>query len=208
MAKATAPRLGGTGTVDLAGAQFEADWNEHLVWHVVRNEMLWRRQGTHSTKTRGMVKGGGAKPWRQKGTGRARQGTTRAPQWRTGGVVFGPSPRLYGGKVNRKERIAALNAAISMHAQRGSLAVLADDAFGEAASTKRAAELRSSWAFEGAGRKITVICTTEQEQVWKSFRNLDDVIVIASSDIDVADVMWGRGLVLTEATLAQLEGQG
>ncbi len=201
-----APKLGASGTVELKSDTFSTDWNEHLVWHVVRNELLWRRQGTHAVKTRGQVKGGGAKPWRQKGTGRARQGTTRAPQWRTGGVVFGPTPRDYGGKVNKKERVKALHAALSMHAQRGSLAVLADDAIGEKPSAKQAAELRSSWAFDGKDKKLTLICTTEQENVWKSFRNLEDVIVVASSDIDVADVMWGRGLVVTEAVLAQLEG--
>ena len=206
-ASISAPKLGATGTVDLKGEAFGADWNEHLVWHVVRNELLWRRQGTHSTKTRGQVKGGGAKPWRQKGTGRARQGTTRAPQWRTGGVVFGPSPRQYGGKVNKKERVKALHAALSLHAARGSFAVLPDDSFADAPSTKAAAALRAGWTFEFAARKLTVICTIEQENVWKSFRNLEDVIVVASSDIDVADVLWGRGLVVTEAVLAQLEGQ-
>ncbi len=206
MATANAPKLGGSGTVDLKGDAFSTDWNEHLVWHVVRNELLWRRQGTHAVKSRGKVKGGGAKPWRQKGTGRARQGTTRAPQWRTGGVVFGPQPREYGGKVNKKERVRALHSAVSMHAQRGSFAVLADDAFADAPSTKAAAELRASWKFDGAARKLTVICSVEQENVWKSFRNLEDVIVVASSDIDVADVMWGRGLVVTETVLKQLEG--
>lgn len=201
-----APKLGASGTVELKGDTFSTDWNEHLVWHVVRNELLWRRQGTHAVKSRGQVKGGGAKPWRQKGTGRARAGTTRAPQWRTGGVVFGPQPRQHGGKVNKKERIKALHAAISMHAQRGSFAVLPDATFADAPSTKAAAALRAGWSFEGAAKKVTVICSVEQENVWKSFRNLEDLIVVASSDIDVADVMWGRGLVVTETVLAQLEG--
>ena len=201
-----APKLGASGTVDLKGDAFSTDWNEHLVWHVVRNELLWRRQGTHAVKSRGMVKGGGAKPWRQKGTGRARQGTTRAPQWRTGGVVFGPQPREYGGKVNKKERVKALHAALSLHAQRGSFAVLADDVFGDAPSTKKAAELRNGWGFEGKSKKLTLICDDQQLNVEKSFRNLEDVIVVASSDLDVADVLWGRGLVVTETVLKQLEG--
>lgn len=207
MATVTAPKLGAEGTASVSGDAFATDWNEHLVWHVVRNELLWRRQGTHAVKSRGMVKGGGAKPWRQKGTGRARQGTTRAPQWRTGGVVFGPQPREYGGKVNKKERIKALHAALSMHAGRGTLGVLADDAFTAGPSAKRAAELRTTWGVANAGTKLTVICTVEQENVWKSFRNLEDVVVIASSDLDVADIMWGRGLVVTETVLAQLEGK-
>lgn len=206
MTTTSAPKLGSSETVNLESSAFSTDWNEHLVWHVVRNELLWRRQGTHAVKSRGQVKGGGAKPWRQKGTGRARQGTTRAPQWRTGGVVFGPQPRSYGGKVNKKERVKALHAALSLHAQRGSFAVLPDSAFESAPSAKEAAALRAGWAFDGAQKKVTVICSAEQENVWKSFRNLKELIVIASNDIEVADIMWGRGLVVTETVLKQLEG--
>ena len=206
MAASTAPRLDASSTVDLKDEVFGAEWNEHLVWHVVRNELAWRRQGTHATKTRGQVRGGGKKPWRQKGTGRARQGTTRAPQWSGGGVVFGPSPRAYGGKVNRKERIQALRIALSMHRDRGSLAIIGDDVFGEVPSTKKATELRNGWGYANKDRKITVVCSAEQETVWKSFRNLPDVQVVAASDLDVADVMWGRGLVITEAALEHLQG--
>lgn len=206
MATATAPRLGSSESVEL-GDSFGEPWNEHLVWHVVRNEMSARRQGTHATKTRGMVRGGGQKPWRQKGTGRARQGTRRAPQWAGGGVVFGPSPRSHGGKVNRKERTKALFTVLSMHQQRGSLAVLADDAFGEIPSTRKAVELRSGWDFKGRDRKVTIVCTLEQEVVWRSFRNLRDVMVVALSELDVADLMWGRGLVVTEAALEALQGR-
>jgi large subunit ribosomal protein L4 len=205
MANATAPILGDKSTVSLSET-FSEEWNEHLVWHVVRNELAWRRQGTHATKTRGMVKGGGAKPWRQKGTGRARQGTTRAPQWTGGGAVFGPSPRKYGGKINRKERAKALRVVLSMHQGRGSLAVLKDATFGEIPSTKTATDLRSNWSFEKANRKLTVVCTLEQENVWKSFRNLDDVQVVAVSDLDVADLMWGHGLIITEAALEHVQG--
>lgn len=215
MAASTAPRIGAsaTSTIQLEGDAFATGWNEHLVWHVVRNEMLWRRQGTHSVKSRGQVAGGGAKPWRQKGTGRARQGTTRAPQWRTGGVVFGPTPRSYGGKVNRKERRRAMFAALTQHAERGSIAVLADDAFGEVPSTKRALELRAGLRFEGHERrkgrgKVTIVCTADQLGVWKSFRNLADVMVVADSELDVADVMWGRGLVITDAALERITATG
>jgi large subunit ribosomal protein L4 len=206
MAAIAAPKLGASGNVNLSEEVFGAEWNEHLVWHVVRNELLGRRQGTHSVKTRGMVKGGGAKPWRQKGTGRARQGTTRAPQWRGGGSVFGPAPRKYGGKVNRKERVKAMGVALSMHQSRGSLAVLPDAAFTDAPSAKEAAKLRTGWKFEHSGRKVTVVCTLEQEAVWKSWRNLDDVQVVPATDLEVADVMWGRGLVLTEAAVGVLGG--
>ena len=203
----TASKVGGAGDAQLDEGTFGSDWNEHLVWHVVRNEMLWRRQGTHATRTRGMVQGGGSKPWRQKGTGRARQGTTRAPQWAGGGVVFGPSPRSYGGKVNKKERAAAMRAALSMHASRGSLVVLAES-FEDAPSTKRAVEMRNGLSYTGAAGKLTVVCTYDQKNVWKSFRNIDTVQVVAAHDLDVSDVMWGRGLMVTEAALAVLEGRG
>jgi large subunit ribosomal protein L4 len=190
------------GNVQLSDETFAAEWNEHLVWHVVRNELLWRRQGSHATKSRGMVRGGGAKPWRQKGTGRARQGTRRAPQWAGGGVVFGPSPRQYGGKVNRKERLRALRVALSMHQTRGSLGAIGDDLF-DTPSTKTAAGLRSEWG--KANGKLVVVCLAEQENVQKSFRNLPNTQVVAASDLDVADVMWGRALIATESALKWIE---
>ena len=118
----TATVIGG-GTVELEPAAFEATFNMPLVHEAVRAEFAARRQGTHSTKTRGQVSGGGAKPWRQKGTGRARAGSSRSPVWTGGGTVFGPSPRSYTFKVNRKARRAALRSALSVHAERGSLAV-------------------------------------------------------------------------------------
>lgn len=199
--KTAIPVLGGTGSADLGEGLTSDEFNEHLVWHVVRNEMLWRRQGTHSTKTRGQVRGGGSKPWRQKGTGRARQGTRSAPQWTGGGVVFGPSPRSYGGKVNRKERRAALRCAFGVHTGRGSFAVLADSAL-DAPSTKTAGKLWRDWQPKG---KVTVLCTMEQESVYKSFRNFDDTQVVPVTDVDVADVLWGRSLIVTEAALAHLK---
>src|ERR1700761_2587181 len=117
----TAPKLGG-GTVNLDGV-FGADFNMPLVHETVRAELNALRQGTHSTKTRGKVSGGGAKPWKQKGTGRARAGSSRSPVWTGGGTVFGPTPRHYTFKVNRKARRAALRRALSVHAERESLAV-------------------------------------------------------------------------------------
>src|SRR6187431_2248832 len=113
--------LGGTDKVALDADAFGARFNGPLVHESVRAEQAARRQGTHSTKTRGEVRGGGAKPWRQKGTGRARAGSSRSPIWTGGGTTFGPSPRNYTFKVNRKERRAALRSALSVHAERGSL---------------------------------------------------------------------------------------
>src|SRR5215210_7593584 len=135
-----APALGGGTAVDLDADVFEQPFNGPLVHEVVVAELAARRQGTHSTKTRGMVRGGGAKPWRQKGTGRARAGTSRSPIWTGGGVVFGPSPRSYVVKVNRKARKSALRSALSVHAERSTIAVL-DAASFDAPSTAKAAGL-------------------------------------------------------------------
>src|SRR5262249_46080585 len=137
--------LGGTSTATLDDAVFGARFNGPLVHESVRAELAARRQGTHSTKTRGNVRGGGAKPWRPNGHGRARAGSSRSPIWTGGGTVFGPSPRHYTFKVNRKERRAALRSALSIHAERDSLAVFdATNGF-DTPSTKAAATLLSDW---------------------------------------------------------------
>src|SRR5438067_7322905 len=133
----SAQKLGG-GTVELDAAAFEARFNMPLVHETVRAELNARRRGTASTRTRGEVSGGGAKPWRQKGTGRARAGSSRSPLWAGGGTVFGPTPRSYTFKVNRKDRRAALRGALSLHAERGSLAVFDASVF-ESPSTSQAA---------------------------------------------------------------------
>src|SRR5437660_6601600 len=144
VAKVTAPKLGG-GKVDLDPAAFEARFNMPVVHETVRAELNARRGGNASTLTRGEVRGGGAKPWRQKGTGRARAGSSRSPVWTGGGTVFGPTPRHYTVKVNRKARRAALRSVLSLHAQRESLAVFDASAFDEP-STKRAVALLADWA--------------------------------------------------------------
>src|SRR3954462_3613138 len=125
----SAPTLGGGSTVDLDADVFEQPFNGPLVHEVVIAELAARRQGTHATKTRGMVRGGGAKPWRQKGTGRARAGTSRSPIWTGGGPRFGPSPRSYVVKVNRKARRAALRSALSVHAERSTIHIVDASAF-------------------------------------------------------------------------------
>src|SRR3954469_3630250 len=142
---ASAPVLGGTKKGTLDAAAFGAEFHEPLVHESVRAELAARRQGTHSTKTRGKVAGGGAKPWRQKGTGRARQGSIRAPHFAGGGTVFGPQPRHYTFKVNRKERRAAFRSALSLHAARGSLAALDAGPFTDTPSAKQAATLVRDW---------------------------------------------------------------
>src|SRR5829696_3394525 len=167
---AEAPILGGSKKLELDDAVFGAPFNGPLVHETVIAELAARRQGTHSTRTRGMVRGGGAKPWRQKGTGRARQGTIRAPQWTGGGVVFGPSPRHYTVKVTRK---AALRSALSLHAERGSLFGLDAGAF-DAPSTKQAAGLLE----DRRGGSVLLLLSPEEEAAAKSFRNLSRVSVL------------------------------
>jgi large subunit ribosomal protein L4 len=195
----TAPKLGG-GTQTLDAAAFEARFNMPLVHEAVRAELNARRQGTASTKTRGEVSGGGAKPWRQKGTGRARAGSSRSPVWTGGGTVFGPHPRHYTVKVNRKARRAALRSALAMHADRGSIAVFDTAAF-EAPATKQAAALLLDWA---AASPTLVLLTESEAAAGKSFRNLFRVAVMPVADTGVADVIGAASLLVSEAALPEL----
>jgi large subunit ribosomal protein L4 len=197
---ASAPILGGTKKVTLDDVAFGAEFHEPLVHESVRAELAARRQGTHATKTRGKVRGGGAKPWRQKGTGRARQGSIRAPHFAGGGVVFGPSPRHYTFKVNRKERRAALRSVLSVHAERETLAILDPSSFGEP-STRAAAELLGDWAGRGS---VLVVLAEEQARVALSFRNLPRVSVLPATGVGVADLVGAARLLVTEEALDQL----
>lgn len=196
---ASAPVLGGLDTVELDADVFGAPFNGPLVHEVVVAELAARRQGTHSTKTRGMVRGGGAKPWRQKGTGRARAGTSRSPLWTGGGTVFGPSPRHYTVKVNRKARKAALRSALSIHAERGSISVL-DAAGFDAPSTKQAVGLLRG----RDGGSVLLVLDAAQDVAAKSFRNLERVAVLPAEAAGVADIVRAAQLVLTREALDAL----
>ena len=196
---ASAPKIGG-GTVELDPSAWEAGWNEGLVHECVRAELNARRQGTAATKSRGMVRGGSAKPWRQKGTGRARQGSTRSPQFVGGGTVFGPTPRHYTFKVNRKARRAAFRSALSVHAARGSLGVLDVSDF-TAPSTKQAANLLAQW--ERPGHRLVLLSESEFA-AGKSFRNIAGISVLEASEAGIADVMRAASLLVTEQALAEL----
>jgi large subunit ribosomal protein L4 len=198
----TAPKLGG-GEQALDDVAFEARFNMPLVHEAVRAELSARRQGTASTKTRGEVSGGGAKPWRQKGTGRARAGSTRSPLWAGGGTVFGPSPRHYTVKVNRKARRAALRSALSMHAERESLAVFDASTFEEPA-TKQAADLLLNWDLPTPTRPTLVLLAESETAAGKSFRNLVRVDVMPIADAGVADVIGAASLLISEAALPEL----
>ncbi|HEY2373948.1 MAG TPA: 50S ribosomal protein L4 [Gaiellaceae bacterium] len=189
--------------VSLEEAVFGVEIKPHLVHEAVRSEMNEHRQGTRAAKSRGLVSGGRAKPWRQKGTGRARQGTIRAPQFTGGGVAFAPTPRDFKVKVNRKALKAALRSALSDHAQAGTLALLDAAAF-DAPSTKGAADLLETW---GQSAPTVVIVTEDEESVAKSFRNLDRVLVTVPSELEVAHVVWARSLVVTQDALDAVQGR-
>jgi large subunit ribosomal protein L4 len=190
--------LGGTKKVKLDDAAFGARFNGPLVHESVRAELNARRQGTAATKTRGEVRGGGAKPWRQKGTGRARAGSSRSPLWAGGGTVFGPQPRHYTFKVNRKERRAALRSALSVHAERESVAVFDASTGFETPSTKAAAKLLGDWLGNDRGSVLVVLGDAE-EQVALSFRNLDRVSVLPATGAGVADIVGAAALLLSQA---------
>ena len=195
----TAAQLGG-GMVELDPVAFEAPFNMALVHEAVRAEQNARRRGTASTRTRGEVSGGSAKPWRQKGSGRARAGSSRSPLWAGGGIIFGPSPRRYTVKVNRKARRGALRAALSVHAKRESIAVFDAGAFSEPA-TKQAAALLSEWGAEGP---TLVLLGVDETLAGKSFRNLPAVEAMPVGDAGVAELMWAGSLLVSEAAMPAL----
>jgi large subunit ribosomal protein L4 len=196
--------LGGAAKdVSLDETVFGAEIKAHLVHEAVRAELNARRAGTRGAKSRGLVAGGRSKPWRQKGTGRARQGTIRAPQFTGGGVAFPPTMRSFDLKVNRKAARAALRSALSDQARNGTLAILDATAF-EAPSTRQAAELLSGW---GQNAPTLVVATEDEETVIKSFRNLERVLVTVPGELEVAGVVWARSLLVTEAALPLVEGR-
>jgi large subunit ribosomal protein L4 len=195
----SAVKLGG-GNVKLDATAFEARFNMPLVHETVRAELNARRRGTASTLTRGKARGGGAKPWRQKGTGRARAGSTRSPLWDGGGIVFGPTPRSYTVKVNRKARRAALRSALSAHAERESLAVFDATAFTEP-STKDAVALLDEWGPSGS---VLVLLAEPEDAAGKSFRNVARVSAMPVGEAGVADVIGAASLLVSESALTEL----
>ena len=207
MAAPKAPLLSSDGKsskeVALEEAIFGADLRPHLVHETVRAELNARRAGTRGAKSRGLVAGGRSKPWRQKGTGRARAGTIRAPQFTGGGVAFPPSPRSFDLKVNRKARRSAFRSALSAHAAAGTFGILGDGSFSEP-STRAAAELVSAW---GKELPLVVVATPEQEAIVKSFRNLERVALTTPGELEVAAVVWARALLVTEAALPLVQGR-
>jgi large subunit ribosomal protein L4 len=205
MAAPKAPMLDASGKrskdVTLTEDVFAVEVKPHLIHETVRAEAAAARAGTQAAKSRGLVAGGRAKPWRQKGTGRARAGTTRAPQWTGGGVAFAPRPRSYKLKVNRKARRTALRGALSDLAGRSALAVIDASGF-EEPSTRAAADLVGGW---GKELPLVVIAQPEEEAVVKSFRNLDRVLVLEPSELEVGALVWASSVLATEAALDRVK---
>ena len=194
---ADAPILGSNKKLSLDADVFGAAFNGPLVHEVVLAELAARRRGTHSTRNRALARGGGAKPYRQKGTGRARQGSIRAPQFAGGGTVFGPSPRHYTVKVNRKARRAALRCALSLHAERSTIFGI-DAAVFDAPSTRQAAELIED---RRGGSLLLVLSGPDESAAYKSFRNLAGVTVLAAEDCGVADLVGATSVVFSQDAL-------
>lgn len=186
---------------ELSAAVFEIEPNVHVMHEVVRSQRAARRQGTHDTLTRGQVRGGGKKPWRQKGTGRARQGTIRAPQWAGGGTVFGPHPRSYAFKVPAKVVKLAMRSALSAKLADGEIVVVDQLSF-EKPSTKQAAEVLKNLGLEG---RVTIIVPDDEVNTFLSFRNLSKVRVIGVSELNTLDFIDNKALVLTDAAMTRIE---
>jgi len=186
---------------ELSAAVFEIEPNVHVMHEVVRSQRAARRQGTHDTLTRGQVRGGGKKPWRQKGTGRARQGTIRAPQWAGGGTVFGPHPRSYAFKVPAKVVKLAMRSVLSAKLADGEIVVVDQLSF-EKPSTKQAAEVLKNLGLEG---RVTIIVPDDEVNTFLSFRNLSKVRVIGVSELNTLDFIDNKALVLTDAALTRIE---
>jgi len=191
---------GGSGSLELDDAVFGERFHGPIVHEAVRAELAARRRGTASTKTRGEVAMTTAKAWRQKGTGRARVGALSSPHRIGGGVAFGPKPRGYTVKINRKARRRALRAALSVHAERGSIAAIDPSKF-ETPSTKAAAAALAGFDGEGS---VLLVLTDGEESCLKSFRNLVGVTVIHAEQVGVADVIGAARIVISEAALTRL----
>ncbi len=202
MAKVSVVNMEGkeVGTIDLNDAVFGVEVNEHLVHMAVVQQLANNRQGTQKAKTRSEVSGGGRKPWRQKGTGHARQGSIRAPQWKGGGVVFAPVPRDYSFKMNKKEKRAALKSALTSKVQDQKLIVV-DELKMDEIKTKRFAEVLNNIK----ACKALVVLKEKDENVMLSARNIPDTALALPNTINVYDVMTAGTVVLTKDAVAAIE---
>ncbi|MEZ5174697.1 MAG: 50S ribosomal protein L4 [Acidimicrobiia bacterium] len=191
------------GTVDLNPDVFGLEPNTAVMHQVVTAQLAARRAGTHSTKTRAEVRGGGRKPWRQKGLGRARHGSIRSPQWAGGGVAHGPKPRDYRQRTPKKMRRLALRSALSVRAAAGQIKVVEDFAAWDEPKTKKAVALLDAMGVTG---KVLLIAEDHERTAIKSFRNLDQVIAHNLGQANTYDVLWADTIVMSRGTLEL--GQG
>ncbi|WP_459541546.1 50S ribosomal protein L4 [Parvimonas micra] len=189
------------GDIELNEAIFGIEVNEHVVYEVVKNHLANRRQGTQSAKTRAEVRGGGRKPWRQKGTGRARQGSIRAPQWKGGGVVFAPKPRSYRYSVPKKVRRLAMKSVLSSKVLEGELRIL-DALTIDAFSTKKAKEILKNLSLE---TKTMIVLSEGNDMIIKSFANLPKVETVVVDYMNVYDLMRFDNLVIVKDALSKIE---
>jgi len=196
-----------TGSVELPDSIFAAKVNIPLMHQVVVAQRAAARQGTHATKTRGMVSGGGRKPYRQKGTGRARQGSTRAPQFTGGGTVHGPQPRDYSQRTPKKMKVAALRGALSDRAASERVYVVTNFIEGDTPKTKEALAVLGK-VTDGATRNVLVVTTHDDEVTWKSLRNVPFVHLLAEDQLNTYDVLVSDHVVFTEAALSAFIGRG
>ncbi len=188
------------GTMELSDSVFGVEINEHLVHQVVVAQLANKRQGTQKAKTRSEVRGGGRKPWRQKGTGHARQGSIRAPQWKGGGVVFAPTPRDYTIRLNKKERRAALKSALTSRVQENRLIVI-DDLSMDEIKTKKFKEMLDKFSLD----KALVVVGDDSRNVVLSARNIPDVKTTPVNSINVYDILKYSTVVASKATIANIE---
>ena len=189
------------GDIELNEAIFGIEVNEHVVYEVVKNHLANRRQGTQSAKTRAEVRGGGRKPWRQKGTGRARQGSIRAPQWKGGGVVFAPKPRSYRYSVPKKVRRLAMKSVLSSKVLEGELRIL-DSLTVDAFSTKKAKEILKNLSLE---TKTMIVLPEGNDMIIKSFANLPKVETVVVNYMNVYDLMRFDNLIIIKDALSKIE---
>lgn len=188
------------GTMDLNDVVFGVEINEHLVHQAVVQQLANKRQGTQKAKTRAEVRGGGRKPWKQKGTGHARQGSTRSPQWAGGGVVFAPTPRDYTFKMNKKEKRAALKSALTSKVQNNNLIVL-DELKLDSIKTKQMKAVLDNLKVS----KALVVLNTNDQNVVLSTRNIANVKTAFTSTINVYDILKYNTVILTKAAVATIE---
>ncbi len=194
----TTPAGKKSGSVELPAEVFDVEVNVPLIHQVVVAQLAAARQGTHDTKSRGEVRGGGRKPYKQKGTGRARQGSTRAPQFAGGGVVHGPTPRDYAQRTPKKMKVAALRGALSDRAREGRIHVVSELLTGDAPSTKSAVATLDALDLEGA---LLIVINRDERNAWLSLRNLQEVALVAPDQLNTYDVLVSDHVVFTKAAL-------